>query len=192
LDNLPFRLAVRGAEGWRELVVVPDGEGPGPPLDDVRLPPHCGDGARVPLQDAAADWLVQARRCAARVLVIDYGSVTAELADRPWLDWVRTYRGHGRGGHPLEAPGSQDVTCDVAWDQLPAPSGRWRQAAFLRRLGIDGLVEEGRHAWRMGAAGADLAALRGRSRVREAEALLDPTGLGGFDVLEWRAGSAQP
>jgi hypothetical protein len=25
-----------------------------------------------------------------------------------------------------------------------------------------------------------------RSRVREAEALLDPVGLGGFSVLEWR------
>jgi len=29
--------------------------------------------------------------------------------------------------------------------------------------------------------------LRGRSRVREAEALLDPAGFGGFFVLEWEA-----
>ena len=33
---------------------------------------------------------------------------------------------------------------------------------------------------------ADLEALRMRSRVNEAEALLDPAGLGGFTVLEWR------
>jgi hypothetical protein len=31
----------------------------------------------------------------------------------------------------------------------------------------------------------DLAALRARSRVREAEALLDPDGLGAFRVVEW-------
>ena len=34
----------------------------------------------------------------------------------------------------------------------------------------------------------DLAALRARSRVREAEALTDPVGLGAFTVLEWRRG----
>ena len=32
----------------------------------------------------------------------------------------------------------------------------------------------------------DVAALKMRSRVAEAEALLDPTGLGGFTVLEYR------
>ena len=32
---------------------------------------------------------------------------------------------------------------------------------------------------------ADLEALRARSRVSEAEALLDPAGLGAFRVLEW-------
>ena len=31
----------------------------------------------------------------------------------------------------------------------------------------------------------DLAALRMRSRIREAEALVEPTGLGGFTVAEW-------
>ena len=31
----------------------------------------------------------------------------------------------------------------------------------------------------------DLSALRARSRIREAEALLDPTGLGSFRALEW-------
>jgi len=30
--------------------------------------------------------------------------------------------------------------------------------------------------------------MKARSRVREAEALLDPNGLGGFTVLEWRVG----
>ena len=59
------------------------------------------------------------------------------------------------------------------------------QAQFLQRFGIDELVEEGRLAWAAGAARADLAAMTMRSRAGEAEALLDPAGLGGFTVLEW-------
>jgi hypothetical protein len=59
------------------------------------------------------------------------------------------------------------------------------QAQFLALHGIDELVVEGRQAWTERAHVADLAALRGRSRVREAEALTDPGGLGGFTVVEW-------
>jgi hypothetical protein len=59
------------------------------------------------------------------------------------------------------------------------------QAEFLRRHSIDALVAEGRAEWQRAAAHPDLAAMTMRSRVREAEALLDPSGLGGFSVLEW-------
>jgi hypothetical protein len=59
------------------------------------------------------------------------------------------------------------------------------QADWLRAHGIDQLVEDGRAVWRERAAIGDLAALRARSRVGEAEALLDPEGLGAFSVLEW-------
>ena len=59
------------------------------------------------------------------------------------------------------------------------------QAAFLGAHGIDELVDEGRAAWQAGAGIGDLAALRGRSRVREAEALCAPDGLGGFTVMHW-------
>ena len=51
------------------------------------------------------------------------------------------------------------------------------QAQFLQRWGIDELVEEGRAAWAAAAGAPDLAALRMRSRVREAESLLDPAGI---------------
>ena len=59
------------------------------------------------------------------------------------------------------------------------------QADFLRRCGIDAFVDEGRVAWEAAAATGDLASVRGRSRVTESEALLDPAGLGGFLVGEW-------
>ena len=82
-------------------------------------------------------------------------------------------------------PGDQDITADVALDQLPEPDVVRSQAQFLHRWGIDELVAEGRRAWAEAAAAPDLAALAMRSRVREAEALLDPAGLGGFTVAEW-------
>ena len=53
------------------------------------------------------------------------------------------------------------------------------------RHGIDELVEEGKRIWNESAARPDLTAMRARSRVAEAEALVDPSGLGAFEVLEW-------
>ncbi|GIU84372.1 MAG: hypothetical protein KatS3mg008_1147 [Acidimicrobiales bacterium] len=60
-----------------------------------------------------------------------------------------------------------------------------RQANFLERHGIAELVEEGRAIWFDRAARGDLIALEGRSRIREAEALTDPGGLGGHLVAVW-------
>ena len=123
-----------------------------------------------------------------RLLVVDYCSATtAELARRPWREWLRTYVGHQRAGHYLAAPGEQDITAQVVIDQLPPPAAVRTQAQFLRRWGIDELVEEGRAAWARAASAPTVAALRMRSRVREAEALLDSSGLGGFLVLEYVA-----
>ena len=111
------------------------------------------------------------------------------MARRPWGEWVRTYRGHARGGHPLEAPGTQDITVEVALDQLASvrtPTASATQHDLLREHGVDELVAQGQALWRERAHLGDLAALRARSRVREAEALLDPAGLGGFRTLRWR------
>jgi hypothetical protein len=119
------------------------------------------------------------------VVVFDYASTSADLAGRPWSEWLRTYRGHERGGHPLERLGEQDITCEVPVDQLPPPARDVTQAEWLRDHGIDELVEQGRAIWRERAAIGDLEAVRARSRVTEADALLDPNGLGAFRVLEW-------
>ena len=137
------------------------------------------------------DWLRRAREVlrSGSVLVVDYGATTAELADRPAGEWIRTYRGHDRGTGPLDAPGSQDITCEVAFDQLERVAScddEVSQADWLRRWGIDELVEEGRRVWTERAAAPDVAAMRARSRIAEAEALTDPAGLGAFRVLEWR------
>lgn len=202
VDNLPFLLLERRPDGWAEVRV---GWGPGGP-EEVLVPaspdlaaeaewlaPGAPAGGRVPLQHQARDWLRRALSVVerGRVVVIDYADSTPSLAGRPWRDWVRTYRGHGRGGHPLESPGSQDVTCEVAVDQLARlrpPSAARPQAAFLAAHGIASLVEAARAGWAAGAARGDLAALRHKSRIGEADALVDPSGFGAFRVLEWVRG----
>lgn len=200
LDNLPFKLLERDRDSWAEVRVGLDPEGR---LIEVAVPaesrlarlgesfaPDAPNRARIPLQLVASRWLQEALALVerGRVVVFDYASDTPSLARRSQDSWLRTFRGHQRGGPPLEQLGSQDITCEVAVDQLARvhpPTMVRDQAAFLRAHGIDELVEEGRQTWYQRAHIGDLAALRARSRVREAEALLDPAGLGGFQVLEW-------
>jgi SAM-dependent MidA family methyltransferase len=152
-----------------------------------RLAPHAADGARVPIQRRAAAFVADALAALdrGRLVLIDYGRTTAELAARPWHDWVRTYRAHQRGTHPLDGPGQQDITCEVAIDQLPPPDVDRSQAEFLAAHGLEQLAAEARRVWHERAAIGDLAALRARSTATEAAALSDPAGLGAFRVLEW-------
>ena len=88
-------------------------------------------------------------------------------------------------------PGTQDITTQVMLDQLESvaePETIRTQAQFLRLWGVEELVEEGRRAWEAAAARPDLAAMKMRSRISEAEALLDASGLGGFTALTYRTG----
>ncbi len=203
LDNLPFDLYRVTGGRWCELrvgtteaddglsfVAVPCVDLPAP-LARARAaldPAAVGEGATVPVQTAAAAWVREVTALAGRggrVVAIDYTSSTLELARRPVQEWVRTYRGHARGDQPLAAPGTQDITCEVAVDQLPTPTSIRVQAEWLAVHGLEDLVAEGRQGWTERAAVGDLAAVRARSRVTEAAALVDPGGLGGFRVLEW-------
>ena len=208
LDNLALDLLVRTAEGWGEVRVgVDDPASPSPgvvrqvvaatePAAAVgeRLAPGAAVGAIVPWQRAAGEWVARAVGLVerGRVVVFDYATLTtAELVDRPDAGWLRVYRDHERLGDPLVALGTADITADVAIDQLDAaigtPATVRTQAEWLRAFGIDELVDEGRRTWEAGAATGDLAALKARSRVSEAEALVDPAGLGAFLVAEWTA-----
>jgi SAM-dependent MidA family methyltransferase len=193
LDNLPFAVLEKAPLGWSEVRV-------GAQLDELlvaaapdiarraaELAPDAPDGGRIPLQEGAADWLRAAIEVVERgfVVVFDYASTTAEMARRPWHEWVRTYRRHSRGGAPLEHLGEQDITCEVAVDQLPPPDRDRSQAEFLRSHGLDDLVGAARSGWQERAHVGDLDALKHRSRISEGDALTDDSGLGAFRVLEW-------
>ncbi|HEV3402392.1 MAG TPA: SAM-dependent methyltransferase [Acidimicrobiales bacterium] len=203
LDNVPFALLHHTEGVWHEVRVGLDlGEvlvpaAPALAAQAGGLVPDVPDEARIPLQRRAGAWLRAALGCLrrGRVVVVDYADTTPNMARRPWTEWVRTYRAHGRGGHPLADLGRQDVTCEVATDQLARvrpPVGDRTQAEFLTAHGLDALVDAARQAWDAGAASGDLAALAARSRVTEAAALTDPAGLGAFRVLEWQVPEEPP
>jgi SAM-dependent MidA family methyltransferase len=216
LDNLPVDLLEWRAGGWHQVsaglehgtegqdrlaeVLVPLADPPAAVarmLDGVIRGAGGGglaDGSRVPVPMAAGRWvrdlLELVRPPWGRLVVIDYGATTAVLAGRPAGEWLRTYRAHQRGTDPLDQLGTQDITCEVAWDQLTLAGARppdhtGGQAGWLRAHGLDELVDAGRRLWEERAGVGDLAAVRARSRITEAEALTDPAGLGGFSVLEW-------
>ena len=193
LDNLPFRLAVFDG-GWREVAVslgrhsdlVEPRWRPTPHGSGCRV--GAQHGTRLPIETGAATWVAAARRLLRQgtVIAFDYcTTATAELVGRPWREWLRTYRRQGRGEHYLRDPAGQDITAQVCLDQLPLPTSIELQADFLstaghrrtRRAGTPGLVS--------GGGAPDVAALMMRSRAREAEALLDPRGLGAFHVVSW-------
>ncbi|NLD77171.1 MAG: hypothetical protein GX643_10945 [Acidimicrobiales bacterium] len=204
LDNLPFGLAELTPGGWSEVRVGVDAGTRSlvevtAPLDALRSrwcherAPSARVGSRIPVQADAAAWLAAVLDLVeggsgGRVVAIDYATTSDDMARRPSRSWLRTYAGHERASSPLDRPGSCDITCEVAVDQLSlvrTPDRDISQATFLREHGLDQLVEEGRRRWADVGFGGGLEALAGRSRVVEAEALTDATGLGAFRVMEW-------
>ena len=205
LDNLPPLITERTPDGWAEVRVGEEGGH----LAEVLVPDEgvaraaalwaagAPIGSRLPLARQAARWVERARGTldAGWVVGIDYGAATtAELAERGFEGWLRTYRAHGRGGRWLDDLGRQDITCDVPADQLQ-PVTLETQAAWLTRFGIEELAAQARRTWHERAVIGDIAALQARSRVTEAAALTDESGLGAFLVLSWPSapgGSAPP
>ena len=200
LDNLPFTPVQSDGEKWYEIRVIErDGQLiEFPVLAEAPLAGVCNErfdvlsSGRRYLQSEATEWVssAQASLLAGRLIVIDYArDSSAEVM-------VRTYAEHGHAGDPLEGLGTKDITIDVDLKQMQKAHGEGfthrPQAEWLAEHDIESLVEQGRAAWSAGAATGDLAALRGRSRVREAEALRDIEGLGSFQVLEWGKDFAQP
>ncbi|HSO96160.1 MAG TPA: class I SAM-dependent methyltransferase [Acidimicrobiia bacterium] len=209
LDDLPVRIVERLADGWMEVRVAlaPDDEHfvelLVPAAGDLTVradeltvgtPVRAGD--RLPLALAAEDWLAQCGQSLrhGEVWIIDYAApVRSVLARGPSgpRGWLRTYRQHGFGTDPLDTPGDQDLTCDLVLEALRRAAHQadlrvrdeLDQADWLRILGLDALVEEGRRGWAEGAHRGDLRAVAARSHVVEAAALTDPSGLGRHQVV---------
>ena len=202
LDNLPVALAQRTADGWQEVAVGVDGvrlaevlrpldrraggvvRGPGgrgrrrAPGSRSRPMPSPGCGGALDL--------VGAGRPGRGVRLRPHHRRDGRPAHVGLAPDLRPAR---PGGLPLAGPGP--LGHHLRRRHRPARAGgpadrRSRtQAEFLRAHGIDELVAEGRALWaELGLAGG-LEAIAAQSRIVEAEALIDPTGPGGFTVLEW-------
>src|SRR5207302_9304479 len=76
--------------------------------------------ARVPILTGAREWIHACGPMLSRgaVILIDYGASAAELVERGQDGWLRTYRGHRRGGPALTAPGEQDITIDLPVEHI--------------------------------------------------------------------------
>ena len=196
LDNIVVDIVERTADGWNEVRVGRQGD----QLIEVlvpassahsdrahRLVPDAEIGQRIPIQNASYEWVRHALEQVERgqVLIIDYARATSAMAACDMGDWLRTYAGQERGTPPFLNPGSCDITCDVATDQLPAGFAQRDQREWLADLGIDELVAEGKAMWEAAAAAPGLEAMEARSRIGEAEALTDPKGLGAFVAFTW-------
>jgi len=192
LDNLSFDIAVSTDTGWKHQMVrlASTGEFAFAVGDRVAgigfdaLVPEAPVGTRLPVLGGANEWVAHATAIADQVLAFDYGASVAELARRDGA-WLRTYRGHTRGTNPLVDAGRNDITCDVAPELLPRPKRVITQAEWLHENGLTGRVEQAREIWRERGQIGDLDAMFARSAITESAALIDPSGLGGFLVMEW-------
>ena len=189
LDNMAFTPVLRSNDQLEQLVVVAEGNhlttAPGPALTPTQSSWFAEDLEQGLLQDDAATWLTTSLESltAGRILVIDYARLHSSEVT------LRTYANHEQAGDPLVGLGTKDITVDLDLAQIQnrtrvADSIR-TQADWLSHLGIADLVAEGQRIWEESAAVGDLAALKAKSRVREAESLMDTVGLGGFLVAEW-------
>jgi SAM-dependent MidA family methyltransferase len=202
LDNLPVAIATQTADGWRELWVGEEGgrltlvDAPPRPevvawCDSFGLP--CPDGGVVEVQLAASEWVGEmVRRLGSGTLVlIDYGEETENLESRRSDGTLRTYRSHRRDAHPLDAPGTADITADVnftAMARAAVDAGGavelLRQDEFLSRLGLRSALSNLRKgALQAARDGNTMLQLRLKSEARAVETLMAPRGLGEFKVL---------
>ena len=217
LDNLPVALLEKTDYGWVEIGVglekVKDEKVKDEKIKDEiiakeakptkkfefeasnvalaeKLVSNAKVGQRIPIQNQARDWLKGALSVIkqGRVVVFDYGVLTTEeLSNRPQDEWLRTYQGHSRGGSVYDFVGKQDITCEIALDQLDLDSKVQsqpeflKQADFLRQHGIEDLVVPNDS----GVIPTNLEDIELYSRVPESKALLDPLGLGAHLVAQW-------
>lgn len=202
MDNLPMAIAVRDPEGWTERWVALSGSelalARAPARREVLawLDAHAAEtpeGGVVECQLEAAAWLNRmcGQLAAGSILVIDYGDTSTGLSRRRRQGTLRTYRAHHLGPHPLDDPGSTDMTADVDFSALThvaRDSGLdcelVRQRDFLADLGLANRLRELRvEELEQARSGDPVERLRVRSKLKEVETLLHPRGLGDFLVL---------
>ena len=195
LDNLPFGIAEWDGARWQEVRVAVDGRrlrrDPRSAADDDagadarRRRSRPAVRTRLPIPRGIEEWFdACGRACDTGVVVCSTTSTTSTSCSSSRRRGCAPTGRTNAGIDPLDAPGEQDITADVVLEQLDARRARrvlarratTTQAEWLRDLGIDELVAEGRRTWEAGAARGDLEALAGRSRVTRSRRAHRPAG----------------
>lgn len=191
LDAFPVHVLVRGDQGVREVFVD---EKDGALVEVLRAPSHSDLRWRVPEQlpiggrwevsPAAEGWVASlaASLASGYLLFVDYGADEAGLLGRAGGGTLRGFAGHRLVADPLADPGGGDLTATVNLSAIRAAAegaglvfaGRGTQRDVLLALGI-------REATARPETPLDL--LRAASRRSAIDVLLDPSGLGAFEVL---------
>jgi len=128
LDAQPFRRFRFRAGAWRELGVSLSGDAPAEaelapsPAPPAPLPASAPEGYVIDAPFASAELVGRIARepWSGLFLALDYGRSWREIALESPGGTARAYRGHAQVRDLLDAPGRQDITCDVCWDWLAA------------------------------------------------------------------------
>ncbi len=203
LDNVPFH-RLRGAPtGVVELYVTHGADGfalvEGPPSSDrvAALAPSLHPGGETTASPAALDLVDAAARLLSRsyLLLFDYGLTPAAGA------LVHGYRAHRVEHDVLSDPGSRDITAGVDFAAIARHAtaaghsvwGPVSQRDALLNLGFRTWDEEARsRQFEAASKRRGLETMRIYSARSRASLLVDPFGLGGFQVLCLGVGIAEP
>lgn len=186
LDNIGFRVAEATVGGWSEVRLCLGDSGITEVLgESLSVPIVSTSGSRVPLIEAGSAWVGDAVGLidSGSAVFVDYFASTVELAGLGQNQWLRTYKSNSRAMASTELNALQDITIQVPVDQLPAAEEVLTQAEFLTRWGIEDAKLVASETSVATAALGNLEHLKARARLSEAQALLDPDGLGGFRVV---------
>ena len=145
-DALPVRQLVRTVAGWRERLVVVDGDGfataAGPGAVDALVPAMLCDAPEGSVWETSPAATAIAAEIGARLaadggaaLIIDYGHCGPALGET-----LQAVRGHGRAD-PFAAPGETDLSAHVDFAAMAEAAGVRAhgpvgQGEFLAALGV--------------------------------------------------------
>jgi SAM-dependent MidA family methyltransferase len=191
LDAFPVHVLARTAEGVREVFVGEEAgtlvetlRAPSSPDLRWRIPEAVPIGGRWETSPAAEGWIASlgAAVVSGYVLVIDYGADESGLLTRLGAGTVRAFARHRLLTDLLTEPGRQDLTASVDFTAIR----RAAEGAGLRFAGTatqrDVLLALGiREAVARPSTPTDQ--LRSASRRSAVDALIDPNGLGAFQVI---------
>ncbi len=199
LDNLAFDLVRFDDSRWKEIKigfqnghlaeVLHEIDDPAFLYSLSKLDLKPTEGSVIPIQTGAMEWLRNSLKAIKKgtIIAIDYFSSTAEMINKTIDQWLRMYRHHQRISNIFFQPSFWDITVDVAVDQLSLvkkPTQILTQHQFLTQGSIMDLIKDAKTRW-INEKEITFESLKNKSLALEAQALLDFSGMGSFQVLRW-------